>query len=322
MTGKEVVYRTIEFNAPSRIALAKGEDSDIVYVSHQSANDFRPSEQGMDEWGCLWKTFNPELFDQGQVIKNPLKNWEAFENYKFPDPYAPGRFDSLPKQLSNINLKEKFIVGNLGHGPMHLLAHLRSFDEFLIDLMIYPERTEVLLDGIFYYLTGIAKQYKQYGVDAVIMYDDQAIQTGPLFSMDLWRKYFKPRYKKLFDAIHDCGLKVYMHTCGHIGLHLPELYECGVDILDNKQPSLWIDDKVVKDMRGKIAFSTCIDIQTTIHNIEMDDIEGEVQKLIQTLSVPEGGFVATYYQQEDLMINNKKIEEMMMAFKKFKWTVL
>ncbi len=101
--------------------------------------------------------------------------------------------------------------------------------------------------------------------------------------------------------------------------HLADLVECGIDMIDNKQPAAWMQSPAVAQVRGKVAFSTCIDIQTTIHEIAGDQVEREVERLVKTLSTPAGGFIATYYHQADLGLPRARVERMWQAFKRFRW---
>jgi len=313
----------VEFRSPPRIALAKGENADMVRVSYARAGDFTPKRKGMGEWGCVRRSLNPEKGDIGQVVYHPLADWSQFADYRFPDPYAVGRFDRLKIWLAENRhtLEQKFVYGSLGNGPMTLLNHLRGFENYLVDIILEPERIEVILDGIFHFLEGITEQYAEYNLDAAIISDEQAIQTGPIFPMDLWREVFEPRYKKLFSLVHDADMKVYMHTCGNLSQHLLDLLECGVDIIDNKQPALWMDSEAVDKVRGKMAFETCIDIQSTIHEIALEEIESRVERLIQRLSVPKGGFIATMSNSLDLLrLPMDKVSRMWDAFQNFKMT--
>jgi uroporphyrinogen decarboxylase len=188
-----------------------------------------------------------------------------------------------------------------------------------MDLMTEPERTEFLLDGVFRFLVGLTEQFAGLGVDAVFFADDQAMQTGPLFSMDIWRELFKPRYRALCSLAHEMACKVYMHTCGDLSQHLTELADVGVDVIDNKQPALWMDCVAVDEVRGRVSFSTCLDIQSVIGTIDLSRIPGEVSGLIRRLSVPEGGFIGTCYHQPDLHIAPEKNARMIEAFRSFTW---
>ncbi|HNS32260.1 MAG TPA: uroporphyrinogen decarboxylase family protein [bacterium] len=325
MQSRGLVLKTLEFGNPERIPLVERmpfvdrKSADIIILYWSPADNFTPQKQGEDEWGCVWKSLNPGLGDQGQVVEHPLADWKNSSHYRFPDPYAAGRVDNLPPSVDKLKREGKFICGSIGHGPMHLMPDIRGFENYLMDMKEYPERTNFMLEGIFTFLRGLTDRYSRLGLDAIWLWDDQAMQSGPLFSMDLWCKFFKPRYKELFSFAHSRGLKVFMHACGHLGQHLPHLIESGVDVIDNKQPSLWMDSPAVKKARGKISFSTCLDIQTTINTIAEENVEEAAFKLIKTLSIPSGGFIGTCYSNPDLKIKQEKTLRMIKAFKTFRW---
>jgi uroporphyrinogen decarboxylase len=273
----------------------------------------------MDEWGCVWRSLHAELGDKGQVVEHPLADWDKWPAYRFPDAWARGRFAGVAETVARHHDAGKFVCGTCGSGPMHLLDYLCGFENYLVDLTVNPERTDALLDGIFAFLQGVIEQFARCGVDAVFWTDDQATQSGPLFAMTRWRELFAPRYRALSAHTHELGMAVYMHTCGNLSEHLEDLVVCGIDIIDNKQPATWMNAPAVARVRGKIAFSSCIDIQTTIHEIDENDIDREVERLVRTLATPAGGFIATYYHQTDLNLPRRKVERMWDAFKQFRW---
>lgn len=318
MNGYERVFKASTFGFPDMIPLANGPDGDIVDVGYRPARDFQP-QVGLNEWGCRWVSLNKDQGDQGQVAEHPLADWERSGKYCFPDPLAPGRFEHLAEDLPVLRRREKFILGHLGKGPMHLLDDLRGFENYLSDMLLNPDRVEWILDGIFNVLEGLTCQFVQLGVDAVIMADDQAMQSGPLFSMDLWRRHLKPRYCKLFNQAHDGGLLVYMHTCGNLSSHLVDLLESGVDVVDNKQPALWMNNPAVDAVRGRMAFSSCLDIQSQMQTVPLERIEAAVRHLIERLAVPGGGFICRFYDKPDLHLDQEKIQRMLRAIKTFRW---
>ena len=319
MTSRERVLRAISFDGPDRLPLAKGADADIAYVGCGAADDFVPAKPGMNEWGCVWTSLNASAGDQGQVSEHPLSDWGRIHGFRFPDPFAPGRLRDAGAKIQTLHREGKFVCASLGKGPMHLLDDLRGFEAYLVDLMTQPERVELLLDKVFGFLCGLVAQFGDLGADAVIMADDQAMQSGPLFSMDLWRERFAPRYRKLSSLAHQAGCKVYMHTCGNLREHLVELADAGVDVIDNKQPALWMDCPAVDAVRGRLSYSTCLDIQSVIASIEIGAIGEEVSALVRRLSLAQGGFIGTHYHQPDLQIPPEKTAAMIAAFKAFRW---
>ena len=319
MTSIERVWKAVNFDSPDHLPIAKGKDADIAFVGYKTAAGFIPEKPGMNEWRCIWTSLNAIDGDQGQVTEHPLNDWEAIDGFSFPDAFAPGRMEGVKEEVANLHRHGKFACANLGKGPMHLLDDLRGFEAYLMDLIAEPERIELLLDNIFRFLNGLLEQFGELEIDAVFMADDQAIQSGPLFSMDLWREHFKPRYSALFAAAHERDCKVYMHSCGNLTQHLVELADAGVDILDNKQPALWMQSPAVDAVRGKITFSTCLDIQSVMKTIDIDVIEKEVSLLVHRLSLSNGGFIGTYYHQPDLDIPLEKNARMMEAFRSFSW---
>lgn len=319
MTSRERVLRAINFETPDRIPVNRGADSDVASVGYIAAPGFSPAKPGMNEWGCVWASLNPDAGDQGQVVEHPLAEWDAISSYRFPDPFAPGRLEPAKERMRELRAQGKFVCGSLGKGPMHLLDDLRGFENYLMDLAAEPERIETMLDGIFGFLEGMAEQYGAMGVDAVFMADDQAMQSGPLFSMEVWRERLKPRYRKLCALARSAGCKVFMHTCGHLGQHLAELADAGVDLVDNKQPALWMASPSVDAVRGNLAYSTCLDIQSTMATIDINEIEEEAGALIRRLATPRGGFVGTCYSKPDMQIPPEKNARMLEAFRRFRW---
>ena len=201
----------------------------------------------------------------------------------------------------------------------HLLDYLRGFENFMMDLAETPERVELLLDGVFCFLKGLTEKYAEFGCDGVYLVDDQASQRGPLFSMEMWKRHFRPRYAELCALAHERHLKFFLHACGDIRHHLPELLEMGVDMLDNKQPALWMEAPSVNEARGRISFSTCLDIQSVLQNIPLNRVEEEVDHLVRRLSVPAGGFVATRYGGRNLNLPAGVTDRMWRAFRSFRW---
>jgi len=319
MTGKELLYSTIDFRRPPRIARSsQWRAADTVFVGYGRSAGFEPGLPGQNEWGCVYTNQAPDKHG-GICTGHPLLDWAAYDDYVFPDPNAPGRLDGFEKRLAEGDpaLSEKFVIANIGGGFVQGLADLLGFENFLLTLAMHPERIDALLTRKLEFLKAMAARFARYAeVDAIVLFDDQAMNTGPYFSMEWWRRLFKPRYRELFDAIHAAGKKVMLHCCGNLTEHLPEFHACGVDILDNKQPLLWLD--AAEAFRGRMTFHTCLDF-IALRAASRESIGGRMAELITRMSTPEGGLVGTIYNLKDPSMPADKLEAMWEAYPGFSW---
>ena len=127
--------------------------------------------------------------------------------------------------------------------------------------------------------------------------DDWGTQDAMVIDPAIWREVFKPRYRKIIDAVHKLGMDFWLHSDGQISEIVPDLIEIGVDVLDLPQPaSIFGSGKLGADYSRKIAFCLYIDIQSTLVNGTSEQIEKEAEDLVQFYSASNGsGIIASDY---------------------------
>jgi uroporphyrinogen decarboxylase len=73
-------------------------------------------------------------------------------------------------------------------------------------------------------------------VDIVTLSEDLGAQNGLLMAPTTFRRIYKPRLRRLIEAIKKKSrTRVYLHSCGSIYRLIPDLIEIGVDILNPVQ---------------------------------------------------------------------------------------
>ena len=138
---------------------------------------------------------------------------------------------------------------------------------------------------------------------------DFGAQNGLFISLDTYRELFKPYHKVINDYIHaHTNWKTFVHTCGAVYELIPDLIDCGFDILNPVQISAnGMDPKKLKDEYGKdITFwGGGIDTQKTLPLGTPKEVKGEAKKLIDIFS-PGGGFVfaAVHCIQANVPVEN------------------
>jgi len=243
-----------------------------------------------DEWGVK-RTLNATKL-QSRIMHHPLQRAESLEGYHFPDPEAPGRFDTVEKLLKG--WRDRYsISASLGGDNLFCQAwYIRGFTDFIRDLYANPRFAEGLLDGLLKVFLGAAKRFAEMEVDILCIADDVAMQTGMIISPHLWRKYMKPRLKKLIDSVKGKGMYVLFHTDGNCEAIIEDLIDVGVDILNPVQPEC-MDPARIKRLYGdRLTLSGTISIQKTLPYGTLQDVEREVMTRIRTCGYDGGLIIA------------------------------
>ncbi len=63
----------------------------------------------------------------------------------------------------------------------------------------------------------------------ILLHDDMGSQKAPFFSPALFRELFLPQYQKITKAAHEMGMFITLHSCGNVGLQIPNFIEAGFD---------------------------------------------------------------------------------------------
>jgi uroporphyrinogen decarboxylase len=172
-------------------------------------------------------------------------------------------------------------------------TYLRGLEQFLSDLLLEPAIAECILERIVdYYLAYNERVLSEAEglCDIFFMGDDLGSQSGLLCSPKIYRRFFKERFRRMNELAHRHGLKTMYHTCGNVTALVPDLIECGLDVLQSLQPAA-MDLALLKREHGKdLAFQGGIDIQETMPNGTPADVRREVRARAETLG-PGGGYI-------------------------------
>jgi len=108
---------------------------------------------------------------------------------------------------------------------------LRGFNNLIVDIMTQRRELYRLADRILDYNLQRIKRWNEIEVDEIYLGDDWGTQDNSMVSPEVWRRLFKPYYKKMVDAIHKGGKFVHFHSDGNILNLLPDIIDCGFDVI-------------------------------------------------------------------------------------------
>ncbi len=238
----------------------------------------------------------------------PLDEVETLEDlakYTFP---SPDWFDYTSITEACDRYPDKAIV--IGHpGPFQVVTNLISMENLFMLMVDEPEVVKGIFDGLLNFELEYYRRAFEAGggrVDILRPHDDYGTQISMLFSMDMWREFFKENTKKLVELTHKYNAFYMQHSCGAIAPVIPELIECGVDVLEPIQKTVGLEiDRLDRDYHGQIAFHGGVDTQWLLPTGTPEEVKAEAERIIQTLG-KEGGYILMSSQafESDVPVEN------------------
>jgi uroporphyrinogen decarboxylase len=318
MTGYEIIRRAVEFDSPPRIGIRFDEVgvNDTYIVACGFGSSYDTSNPHADEWGCVHeKTDMPNM---GQVKRHPIKTMDDLKKHGFPDADDDARY--APVEMVLPYADDRYVLGYIDNGPFERLHFLHGFTDSLADMHLDPAMMERLLDIIVEFQLGLIRNYRERfpgKIHGVTTTDDWGTQQSIFMSVDMWRRFFKPRYKRLIDAAHDAGMHFWLHSCGRINELMPEFVDLGLDVINLQQPRALGIEEIGRDFRGKICFESLLDIQRTLPHGTPREMAEEARLLLDHWATPEGGFILSDYDESAAIQASFDQKQLMFeAFKK------
>jgi len=173
---------------------------------------------------------------------------------------------------------------------------LRGFENFLLDLALYPGFAKEVLEKILNIQIKLFEKWLDAvgnNIDIIAVSDDMGTQENLIVSAQMDRQFIKPYQKRLFEFIKSkTSAYLLLHSCGSVYPVIQDFIEIGVDILNPIQPmAKGMDSRKIKEEFGdRLAFWTGVDTQYVLAHGSVDDVRREVQKRIDDLA-PGGGYI-------------------------------
>ena len=273
--------------------------SPLVIPKHIEGTDTRFT----DEWGLGWRMplDGGLYFDMYKAPLEHITTFDEIKNFVWNDPTDSVRFATLKERADKVVFGEKnaYILGRQFAGIFETALWMRGMENFYHDLIFDPGMAEGLMDIIL----ELKYQYWEKALEAVgdnVMLiaeaDDLGSQDRLLISPKMYRRFIKPRHKKLVDFIKSHAknkVYIFFHCCGAITDILPDIVECGIDILNPWQVSAkGMDTKEFKKNFGKdiTIWGGGCDTQWVLPTGTPQQVRDETKRRIDDLA-PGGGFI-------------------------------
>ncbi|MFH1742021.1 MAG: uroporphyrinogen decarboxylase family protein [bacterium] len=249
------------------------------------------------------------------IVEHPLRNlrYEDLDHYEWPDGHDPSPFQGLRDYAKKMSEETDFaLVSGITGVVFEICWYMRGLENLYIDMLEQPKYVEKLLDHTLQYWTDYLETFLgEVGdyLQVICVGDDIAMQSGPLFSPEIYRSLVKPRQKALYSIVRaKTSAKLWYHSCGSVVELLPEIIDNGVQILNPVQISArGMDPAVLKKQYGdKIVFwGGGIDTQGVYSSGTLEQVRQQVRDLMDVFK-PGGGYVfnTVHNTQADVPVEN------------------
>jgi uroporphyrinogen decarboxylase len=199
------------------------------------------------------------------------------------------------------------IIGLFGGNLFEIGSFLYRNDKFMMILAAERKRAHRFLDELVeIHLADLDRFLGAVGeyIDVVLFGDDLGMQTGPIMSPAMYRDFFEPRHKVLWNRAKELAdVKVMLHCCGGIRDLIGDLIEAGLDAINPVQ----ISCSGMGAAELKAEFGTDLtfwgggcDTREILPNGTVEQVAEHVKKQVKTLSTG-GGFV--FQQVHNILVN-------------------
>lgn len=135
---------------------------------------------------------------------------------------------------------DRAIIGLFGGNLLELGQWFYRNDNFFMLLAGEPQRAHRFLDKLVEihlrnldrFLSAVDRN-----IDIILFGDDLGMQSGPQISPAMYRKYFMPREREMWQTVKKRapGMKIMLHCCGGVRELLEGLIDAGLDAINPVQ---------------------------------------------------------------------------------------
>jgi len=218
------------------------------------------------------------------IEKHP---WPTIEQVDFDDAAAEiKKLDQNSARIGTVGFQAVFC----------LLCDLFGMEQAMMNMHTEPKLIEASIEKIESFLyTVIKRMLDEHAKELDFFWygDDFSTQRGIMISPEMWRKYLKPVYRKIFGLIKSYDLDVWFHSCGTFAPVLGELVEAGMDVWETVQVHLVDNDpeSLKRNYGDHITFFGAINCQQTLPFGTPEDVRKEVRERFRVLG-KNGGYIA------------------------------
>jgi uroporphyrinogen decarboxylase len=261
--------------------LSKHEDFD--YSQYYGSRSLPPNGffDGFGLYNYPWKG-NEEYYS----FLSPLENTNDIKAIKgYPVPVLKEKYYECFKNDIEFIKSNNKVCSSYSGSFYEWSYYLRGREKIYYDYYDNPGLIKSIIEKVAIFVEDLSMKNINAGVDILCFYDDLGSQNGLQISPEIFRKFYKPYYKNLWQKIkaESSGKYIFLHSCGNIAEIIPDLIECGLDILHPIQPETMNIYDIVSEYKKDLVFWGTMSNQKTFPSGSRADIIKEVKDRVSNI---------------------------------------
>jgi len=266
----------------------------------------------VDSWGRTVRRRKDAYFDE--VLDVPIPEGVDPDAVQFDPPDLPERFERgrsetvTPSDLARD--KARFCVFGKTGGPFLRTSFVRGEAQFLMDIAGDQPLARALVEKMADHLIGVARaEIERWGLHetGVWIYDDMAMNQGPMFSPASFEEVLLPAYHRMIREYKAAGARyVVLHSDGNILPILDMLVDAGIDGINPLERRAGMDPAKIRARHPRLVLTGGMCNTDTLLNGPAERIAREARELIEMGR--EGGVViGTHSISPEIPIGNFEV---------------
>ena len=268
--------------------LAEGTSIDCFGVAHEPGS---PQAMHMTRMRCPMERMTT------------LRELKAYEYPRFSE-----RVTLLQKKMVlAARSQKKFAMGNMQCTVWEKAWNMRGMEVLMTDMALNEELADYHLDRVTQISVAQARNFALAGVDGLYLGDDIGMQRALMFSLEMYRRFLKPRLKQVIDAAKNIrpDIIVIYHSCGYAKPFIEDLIEVGVDVLNPVQPECMSFEELFTAYGDRLSFFGTLGTQTLMPFGTPEQVRETVNRNLD-FAGPRGGLLVspTHILEPEVPVEN------------------
>ena len=310
MKPREIVRRTLEFDAPPRVPrqmwllpwasqnhpvatrrIQERYPDDIVSspafleTPLPTQGDHHGIGTYIDEWGSKWQGLQAGII--GEVKEPVLADWGNLDRLRPPR-------ECLTVDVAQVNAfcrdTDRYVLAGCCPRPFERLQFLRGTENLMCDLFVEPAELTALIRILHELYVEELELWARTDVEGLMVMDDWGSQNGLLIRPALWRRLFRPLYAEYVEIARAHGKDAFLHSDGHILDIYEDFIEVGFDAINSQVFCMGLET-MEERFAGRVTFWGDFDRQHLLPQGSPTEIRDAAHALHERL-YRNGGLIA------------------------------